>query len=194
MASGIGRTAADKETARSGAQVPGSLREPGARRFWLAVVLTGAAAGLGAAALTALLKEAQGLAWGANEPSALTEAARRAGALRHVGLLLSAGLLTGAGQWLLTRLASSCGLSVVSIHAPAGGRLTSVVRHEDASVFRSTPPRGATTRTRLFVSTLGFRSTPPRGGRLVPARSRMRRNSFDPRPRGGGDPGTRRRP
>src|SRR5208283_502953 len=85
---------------------PGSLLDPGALRFWAAVVLTGVGAGLSAALLTALLKEVQGLAWGAPDPSALTEAARRAGPWCHILMLLGAGVLTAAGQWLLTRLAS----------------------------------------------------------------------------------------
>jgi hypothetical protein len=45
----------------SEAQVPASLHDPGALRFWAAVVLTGVGAGLGAALLTVLLKEVQGL-------------------------------------------------------------------------------------------------------------------------------------
>ena len=73
-----------KETIQRRDKVPASIRDPGAGRFWIAVVLTGVAAGIGAALLTALLKEVQGLAWGAYEPSALTEAARRASAVRHV--------------------------------------------------------------------------------------------------------------
>ncbi|MCI4683328.1 chloride channel protein [Candidatus Rhodoblastus alkanivorans] len=71
--------------------------------FWIAVVLTGVAAGVGAALLTALLMKVQDLSWGASDPAALTEAARRAAPGRHVLLLLAAGLLTGAGGWLLAR-------------------------------------------------------------------------------------------
>src|SRR5580704_13370566 len=88
------------------AKVPATLRDPGALRFWLAVVLTGLCAGLGAAALTLLFKAVQELAWGVADPSALFEAARQASPSRHVALLLGAGLLTGLGQWLLTRLTS----------------------------------------------------------------------------------------
>ena len=104
-------------------KVPASLREPGAGRFWFAVVLTGVAAGVGAALLTALLKEVQGLAWGAYEPSALTEAARRASPERHVLLLLGAGVLTGAGQWLLTRLSSGNGIDITTAIWFQAGRL-----------------------------------------------------------------------
>jgi CIC family chloride channel protein len=78
--------------------VPASLRDPGALRFWLAVVLTGVAAGVGAALLTLLFKATQELAWGASDPAGLLEQATQASAWRHVGLLLLAGLLTGGGQ------------------------------------------------------------------------------------------------
>ena len=61
------------------------------------MILTGPAAGVGAALLTELLKAVQGLARGASEPLALTEAARRASPLKHVLTLLAAGLLTGVG-------------------------------------------------------------------------------------------------
>ncbi len=106
MASGDEAPDADAMALRSDAPVPGSLADPAALRFWTAVILTGVAAGLAAAALTFLLKEVQGLAWGVNEPSALAEAARRLRPWRHVLLLLGAGVLTGFGQFLLTRLAS----------------------------------------------------------------------------------------
>ena len=105
------------------AQVPGSLFDPGALRFWAAVVLTGVGAGLGAALLTALLKEVQYLAWGAYEPSALTEAARNASPWRHILLLLGAGLLTGAGQWLLTRLPSGNSIDTTTAIWFQAGRL-----------------------------------------------------------------------
>ncbi|MGA8715852.1 MAG: chloride channel protein [Roseiarcus sp.] len=104
-------------------EVPGSLRDAGALRFWLAVVLTGLAAGIGAALLTALLREVQGLAWGAGEPSALTEAARAASPGRHIALLFSAGLVTGAGQWLLTRLSSGNGIDITAAIWFQAGRL-----------------------------------------------------------------------
>ena len=58
------------------AKVPATLRDPGAIRFWIAVILTGLCAGIGAAFLTLLFNVTQELAWGAAEPSALFEAAR----------------------------------------------------------------------------------------------------------------------
>ena len=66
----------------AGAKVPATLRDPGALRFWLAVVLTGVCAGIGAAALTLLFQVTQELAWGAADPAALFEAARQAAPLR----------------------------------------------------------------------------------------------------------------
>ena len=107
----------------AGAKVPATLRDPGAIRLWIAVVLTGISAGLGAALLTLLFKAAQGLAWGASEPSALLEAARQASPRRHVELLVGAGLLTGLGQWLLTRLASGNGIDITAAIWFQAGRM-----------------------------------------------------------------------
>jgi chloride channel protein, CIC family len=96
------------------AKVPATLRDPGAPRFWIAVVLTGFAAGLGAALLTLLFKAAQDLAWGTPEPEALIAAARAAGPLRHVAVPLAAGLVTVLGQWLMTRLTSGNGIEITA--------------------------------------------------------------------------------
>jgi chloride channel protein, CIC family len=91
---------------RTEGPAPGSLGDPAALRFWTAVILTGVAAGLGGAALTALLEQVQYLAWGVHEPSKLGDAASLFGPWHHVIVLLAAGVLTAAGQWLLTRLLS----------------------------------------------------------------------------------------
>ncbi len=123
MASRMELADGHREAHRREALVPASLGDPNALRFWIAVILTGVAAGLGAAALTALLEQVQGHAWGAYEPSALMEAARRVGPWRHVLLLLSAGLLTGVGQWLLTRLASGNGIDITAAIWFRAGRL-----------------------------------------------------------------------
>ncbi len=110
-------------TPDAGAKVPATLRDPGAVRFWIAVVLTGLCAGLGAAGLTLLFKRAQELAWGAADPAGLLEAARQASPSRHVWLLLAAGLITGLGQWLLTRLTTGNGIEITAAIWFQAGRL-----------------------------------------------------------------------
>ena len=108
---------------KAGAKVPATLRDPGAIRFWIAVVLTGLCAGLGAALLTLLFDATQELAWGASTPSALLEAARQATPELHIGLLFGAGLVISLGQWLLTRLASGNGIDVTSAIWFQAGRM-----------------------------------------------------------------------
>ena len=117
------RSAASGAGATTGANVPATLRDPGAIRFWIAIVLTGLAAGLGAALLTALLKEVQLISWGTSDPAELGDAARGATASRHIAMLLGAGLLTGAGQWLLTRLASANSIETTAAIWFHAGRL-----------------------------------------------------------------------
>jgi CIC family chloride channel protein len=80
--------------------VASAHRAPG---FWLAVVVTGAGTGLGAAALMHLLYVVQHTLW----PGAgmdLLDAAAQAGWPRHLAVLLGAGLLTSVGRVLLGRL------------------------------------------------------------------------------------------
>ena len=123
MASEMKPATAAAATISPEAEVPGSLLDPGALRFWLAVVLTGFAAGIGAALLTWLFREVLELAWGASEPSALAEAARAASPRRHIALLLGAGLITGAGQWALTRLPVGNGIDITAAIWFQAGRL-----------------------------------------------------------------------
>ncbi len=108
---------------RAGAKVPATLRDPGAIRFWTAIVLTGLCAGVGAALLTLLFDAAQALAWGAASPSGLLEAAWQASPERHIGLLLAAGLATSASQWLLTRLTSGNSIDVTAAIWFQAGRM-----------------------------------------------------------------------
>jgi CIC family chloride channel protein len=85
----------------------------GAARFWLAVLLTGIATGVAAAALTGLLEMVQRLVW--HGPGTdLLDAAARAGAWRHMLVLLGAGAVTGAGQILLRRLSSGNGIDTTA--------------------------------------------------------------------------------
>src|SRR5271163_5013545 len=107
----------------AGAKVPATLLDPGAIRFWIAIVLTGLCAGLGAALLTVLFDIAQELAWGAAEPSALLQAAWRASPERHVGLLLAAGVAVSVSQWLLTRLTSGNSIDVTAAIWFQAGRM-----------------------------------------------------------------------
>jgi chloride channel protein, CIC family len=102
-------TAPDLPAVTGGDSIPSTLGHPSAGRFWVAVLLTGAGAGLGAAALTRLLEATQHLVW-PSPGSGLLEAVERATAARHVLVLLGAGLLTGTGQVLLRRLSSANGI------------------------------------------------------------------------------------
>ncbi len=102
-------------------RVPATLLQPGAAGFWLAVVLTGAATGLSAAALLRLLGVVQHLMWPG--PGTLLDAASRVGAWRHVVVLLGAGLVTGAGQILLGRLSSGNGIDITAAIWFSAGKL-----------------------------------------------------------------------
>jgi CIC family chloride channel protein len=93
--------------------IPSTMAQPGARRFWLAVLLTGVGAGLAAAALTRLLELVQRLTWNGSGADLLS-AAEQAGAWRHVLVLLGAGLVTGAGQIILRRLSSGNGIDTTA--------------------------------------------------------------------------------
>lgn len=90
---------------KPGDLIPATLTQPAAGRFWLAVLLTGALTGLGAAALSRLLEWVQRTAWHGSGTSML-EAAQGASAARRVLVLLAAGILTGLGQLALKRLTS----------------------------------------------------------------------------------------
>ena len=101
-------------------KIPTTLTRPGAARFWLAVLLTGIGAGIGAAVLTRLLQLVQHLVWPGPD---LLYAAARAGAGRHVCVLLGAGLLTRAGQIVLRRLTSGNGIDITEAISRFAGRL-----------------------------------------------------------------------
>lgn len=101
--------------------VPTTLDQPGAVRFWIAIVLTGTGAGIGAAALAWLLHVVQRIAWGS--PDSLLQAATQASAIRHVLVLLAAGLVVGVGQWALVRLSSGNGIDITEAIWFSAGRL-----------------------------------------------------------------------
>src|SRR5579863_4478896 len=93
--------------------IPSTLGRPGAGRFWLAILLTGAGTGLSAAALTRLLEVVQRLVWPGTGTD-LLRAAERQGAWHHVLVLLGAGLVTGAGQIILRSLSSANGIDTTA--------------------------------------------------------------------------------
>jgi chloride channel protein, CIC family len=100
--------------------IPPTLLSAGATGFWLAVVLTGAGAGVAAVALTKLLQLVQHLLW---PGPTLLDAAAHADAQRHIWVLVGAGLLTGAGQILLRRLTSGNAIDITEAISEFGGRL-----------------------------------------------------------------------
>ena len=86
------------------------------------MILTGAGAGIAAAALTRLLGAVQHLMW--PPPGAtLLDAAAQAGAARHVLVLLAAGVVTGLGQIVLGRLTTGNGIDITEAIYFAAGRL-----------------------------------------------------------------------
>jgi chloride channel protein, CIC family len=93
--------------------IPSTLTRPGALRFWLSVLLTGIATGIGAAVLTRLLELVQHLSWGGS-PTNILEAAQHASRSRHVLVLVGAALLTGLGQILLKQLSSGNGIDTTA--------------------------------------------------------------------------------
>jgi len=106
----------------NGDAIPSTLARSGAARFWLAVLLTGIATGIGAAVLTRLLEVVQHFMWngaGAN----LLDATEHASPWRHIFVLLGAGVVTGAGQIVLKRLSSGNGIDTTAAIWFHAGRL-----------------------------------------------------------------------
>ena len=85
--------------------IPATLWQAGAWRFWVAVLLTGVATGLGAVALARVLEFVQHVAWHGTGTDIL-EVAGHASAGRRVLVLLGAGVVTVVGQLLLKELTS----------------------------------------------------------------------------------------
>jgi len=101
--------------------IPATFARPGAAGFWLAVILTGLGAGVGAVGLTLLLEEVQHFMWPG--PGTLLDAATTASPWRHILVLLGAGLVTGAGQIILVRLSSGNGIDITAAIWFLAGRL-----------------------------------------------------------------------
>ena len=89
------------------------LADQAAVRFWIATVLTGVGAGLGAGVLTNLLEVVQHLAWGGSGLN-LLQPVSQAAPWRHIAILLGAGVLVGGGQLLLSRLTSGNGIEITT--------------------------------------------------------------------------------
>ena len=106
-------------------KIPATLGQPGARRFWLALILTGVSAGIGAAALTKLLEWVQRFCWGGTGTDLLASA-QRVDPWRHVAVLVGAGLVTGLGQIVLRQLSSANGIDTTAAIWFYAGRLPSV--------------------------------------------------------------------
>lgn len=105
--------------------VPSSPRHAGFSRFWLAVILTGIATGLGAAALTRLLELVQRLVWGGSGTDIL-KTASQSGTTRHILALLAAGVVTGLGQIILRKVSSANGIDTTEAIWFHAGRLPAV--------------------------------------------------------------------
>ena len=102
--------------------IPSTLQHPAAARFWLALIGTGAVAGVGAAALTRLLETVQRFVWGGTGTNLLASAMNATPAT-HVIALLAAGAVTGFGQILLRRLSSGNGIDTTAAIWFYAGRL-----------------------------------------------------------------------
>lgn len=138
---------------KSAAAAPDTFARRNGIKFWIAVILTGAGAGVSAALLYLLLQWVQGLAWPGSETS-LMHAAAAAGYRRHLLVLLGAGLLTGIGQLVLAGLSSGNGIDINAAIWFSAGRLPTlrtlgsallsiVIVGMGASLGREGPPKQA---------------------------------------------------
>ena len=111
-------------TAQLAERIPTTVTQPGAIKFWAAVVAIGFGAGASGAALMLLLRVVQHWAWPG--PGTLLESASAASPGRHLAILLAAGVLTGAGQMILVRLASGNSIDIAEAIWFSAGRLPAV--------------------------------------------------------------------
>jgi H+/Cl- antiporter ClcA len=104
-------------------QIPATLKQRGARSFWLGVIVIGLGTGGSTVALTRLLYAVQHRAWPSSPSATLLEAVAHASPWRHIAVLVTAGVLTGLGQLLLVRLSSGNGIDLTEAIAFKAGRL-----------------------------------------------------------------------
>lgn len=93
--------------------IPTTLRHPAAKKFWLAILLTGIATGVAAGALTRLLEAVQRLSWGGSGTDIL-RSAQQNDTLHLIAILLTAGVVTGIGQIILKQLSSGNGIDTTA--------------------------------------------------------------------------------
>jgi chloride channel protein, CIC family len=109
-------------TPKTSDTIPSTLLQPGALRFWIAIVITGSLTGLAAAALTRLLEVVQRWMWGGSGTDILATAAR-ATWQRHLIVLLAAGVVTGLGQLILKQLSTGNSIDTTAAIWFYAGRL-----------------------------------------------------------------------
>jgi CIC family chloride channel protein len=98
------------------------MTDPGAIRFWIAVIFTGAGAGISAVILTKLLEFVQHLSWSGSGTD-LLENALHSSVWHHLLILTCAGLLVGFGQMVLVELSSGNGIDISEAIWFRAGRL-----------------------------------------------------------------------
>jgi len=103
----------------------GTLREL-PPRFWLLVIITGIAAGLGAIAMMAVLRTVQHAAFAYHSGEYSTAAAHRSH-LRLFVVLCVGGLLTGVGLWVMRRFLGGTGGQPTAVVWSGRGRLSLVL-------------------------------------------------------------------
>ncbi len=121
-------------------------------RFWLALVATGVAAGLGAMAMMAVLRSVQHAVY-SYHVGLFSSSVARHGDVRRVVVLLVAGAIAGVGWWVLRHRAGGTGgepTTSVWTHHPttlappqtlASGALSEVVIGMGASLGREAAPQ-----------------------------------------------------
>ncbi len=117
--------ASEKAPDLTSGSIPSSLHSPRAVLFWLAVLLTGASAGISAGMLTRILESVQRLMWGGSGTDLLASVQATASSKR-VLVLVGAGIVTGLGQIILKSLSSGNGIDTTAAIWFHAGRLPAI--------------------------------------------------------------------